>query len=175
MIITALIICSATGAKAQFFGIKSNVVMLPTGTVNLGVEVAVDKQWSLDISGYWNPIKTDNFSSKLWYVQPGVRYWLYEHFVGHFAAAHAAYGQYDVANKRHSVEGWFTGLGVSYGYTWIITKQWNFTLEGGLGIYYMRDTKYPKQYDPYANYCMTHYRRLVLAPSKLEAAFTFLF
>ena len=175
MIITTLIVCSLTGAKAQFYGIKSNAALLATGTVNLDAEMSVHKQWSLDVSGYWNPIKSDNFSSRFWYVQPSARYWFYEHFVGHFVAAHAAYGRYNVGNNKHDLKGWFTGAGVSYGYTWILTKQWNFTLEGGVGIYYMRDTKTLKEYDNWSPICVTHYRRWVVAPSKFEAAFSYLF
>lgn len=175
VILAVLIVCSVTGAKAQFYGVKVNTLGTATGTVNAGFEVAVDKQWSLDISGYWNPVNTDKFSSRFWYVQPGVRYWLYEHFVGHFAAAHLAYGQYNIGNDRWYYKGWLTGLGFSYGYTWILSKQWNLTAEAGLGIYYMRDRKRLYEYDDWSPICVTHYRRWVVAPSKLEISFTYLF
>ena len=175
VILTVLVLCSLTGAQAQFYGIKSNAAMMATGTLNLGAEVAIEKQWSIDISGYLNPIKTANFSSKFWYIQPGARYWWYEHFVGHFAAAHVAYGGYNLGNRKNDHKGWFTGVGASYGYTWILTKQWNFTLEGGLGIYYTKGTKYPKEFDQWKPYCITHYRRWMVAPSKFEASFTYLF
>ena len=172
---TALCLCSLTGAKAQFYGIKTNTLAWASGTVNAGVEVSVAKQWSLDMTGYWNPIKTDKFSSRFWYVQPGVRYWLYEHYVGHFFAAHAAYGRYNVGNDRWYYKGWFTGLGVSYGYTWILTKRWNLTAEGGFGFYYMRDRKRLYEIDEWRPECIRNYRRIVLAPSKLEISFTYLF
>lgn len=176
LIITAILaLCALTGAQAQYYGIKTNAAMLPTGTVNAGFEVSLAKQWSLDVSGYWNPISTDKLSAKFWYVQPGVRYWRYEHFVGPFIGGHATYGQYTVGNDRWYYDGWFTGAGVSAGYSWILTDRWNFTLEGGLGLYYMCDTKYWHDYSDWEKICVRHYRRVVLAPSKIEASFSFLF
>jgi len=175
IIALALILCAATGAKAQFYGVKVNTLGLATGTVNAGVEFSVGKQYSLDVSGYWNPINTDKFSSRFWYVQPALRYWIYEHFVGHFLSVHPAYGQYDIGNDRWHYKGWLTGLGVSYGYTWILSKRWNLTAEAGLGLYYMRDTKRRYEYDDWSPICIRHYRRAALAPSKLELSFTYLF
>lgn len=175
IILAALLICAVTGVRAQFYGVKANTLGLATGTVNAGVEFSLGKQYSLDVSAYFNPIKTDKFSSQFWYVQPGVRYWRYEHFVGPFYAAHIAYGRYTVGNDRWHYKGWFAGLGVSYGYTWILSKQWNFTLEGGLGLYYMRDTKRFCEYDDWQPIRIVHYKRVVLAPSKLEVSFSYLF
>lgn len=168
-------LAAAHTARAQFYGVKVNTLGLATGTVNGGVEFALDKQWSFDVSAYWNPIKTDRFSAKFWYVQPGVRYWRYEHFVGPFYAAHLAYGRYNVGNDRWHYKGWFAGLGFSYGYTWMLSKQWNFTLEGGLGFYFMRDRKRFYETDDWTPVRIVHYRRVVLAPSKLEVTFSYLF
>lgn len=175
LILISLLLCSVSVASAQFYGIKVNTLGLATGTINAGAEISVAKQWSVDISGYFNPIKTGNFRSQFWYVQPGVRYWLYEHFVGHFFAAHIAYGGYNIGNDRWHYKGWLTGLGFSYGYTWILSKQWNFTLEGGLGLYYMRDKKRFYDLDDWTPERIVHYKRLGLAPSKMEVSFTYLF
>ena len=40
--------------------------------------------WSLELSGYWNPVKTASLSMNFHAVQLGGRYWFYESFVGHF-------------------------------------------------------------------------------------------
>lgn len=104
-----------------------------------------------------------------------VRWWRYEHFAGPFFAVHPAYGRYEVGNDRQRYKGWLTGLGVSYGYTCLLSKRWNLTAEGGLGLYRMRDTRRFPEYDDWAPVCVTHYRRLVLAPSKLELSFSYLF
>ena len=175
IILTVLMLAAVTGARAQFYGVKVNTLHLATGTLNAAFEMSLGKQWSLDVPVYWNPIETGSFSSRLWYVQPGVRYWRYEHFVGPFYGAHLTYGRYDIGNDRWHYKGWFAGLGVSYGYTWILSTQWNFTLEAGIGLYYMRDRKRKYEYDDWEPICVTHYKRWVLAPSKLEISFSYLF
>ena len=175
LIITALVLLGGTGARAQFFSVKTNALGLATGTVNAGIEVAVAKQWSIEASGYWNPISTERFSAKAWLVQPATRYWLYEHFVGHFFAAHPAYGMYDVGNGEWHYKGWLSGLGVSYGYTWILSRQWNLTAEGGIGFYYMQDTKRNYETSDWLPKVSSRYRRIVFAPSKLELSFSYLF
>lgn len=171
----AFVLLGSTGVRAQFFAVKTNALGFATGTINAGVEVAVSKQWSVELSGYWNPLKTDKFSAKSWWVQPAVRWWLYEHFVGHFIAAHPAYGRYDVGNARWHRKGWITGFGVSYGYTWPLAKRWNLTAEGGIGVYYMQDREPPNVYDDWKPVAVAHSRRVVLAPSKLEVSFSYLF
>ncbi len=174
-IITIFVLLGATGARAQFFGVKGNALGWVTGTVNAGFEVAVDKQWSVEISGYWNPIRTDRFSARAWWVQPALRWWRYEHFAGHFLATHPAYGRYDVGNARWHRRGWLTGLGFSYGYSWLLARQWNFTVEGGIGFYYMSDRREEYETDDWSPVVIVHSRRVVLAPSKLEVSFSYLF
>lgn len=160
-LIVLLALCALTVAKAQVYGVKTNALGWATGTLNAGVEMSVTKQWSIELSGYWNPI------AKSWWVQPAVRYWLREHFAGHFFSAHPAYGWYNIDNRK----GLFSGLGVSYGYTWPLSGRWSFTAEGGLGVFYMRDTKRLSETPE----CVTRSSRIVLAPSKVEVAFGYLF
>jgi hypothetical protein len=175
LIIAALVLLGTTGARAQFFAVKGNALGWATGTVNAGAEVAVAKQWSVELSGYWNSIKTDTFSIKAWWVQPSLRWWRYEHFVGSFVALHPAGGRYDVGGEHFHRQGWFTGLGVSYGYGWLLSRRWNITAEGGMGFYYMRDRRDDYKTDEWSPVRIVHARRVVLAPSKLEISFSYLF
>ena len=71
-------------AAAQFFSAKVNALAALTGTVNVGLDAAVADKWTLDVSGYWNPINSDSFSCRLYAAQIGTKRWLYEAFVGHF-------------------------------------------------------------------------------------------
>ena len=91
-------------------------------------------------------------------LQPEARYWFCEAIQGHFVAAHLLGGQYNVGNvdlnfkalgtdfrnlKNHRYQGWYTGLGVAYGYSWILAKHWNFEAELGLGWIYTRYDVFP--------------------------------
>lgn len=165
ILIFALTLLGSIGARAQFFGVRGG---LSAGAVSVGAEAAVSKQWSVEAAGYWSPMG-------VWWVQPAVKWWRYEHFVGPFFAAHPAYGRYSVGNKKWRYQGWFSGLGVSYGYSWLLARRWNLTAEGGVGVYYFRDEKRPRWPDDWAPMSVTHRRRIMLAPSKFEVSVNYLF
>jgi hypothetical protein len=172
LLIIVVFALSCGAANAQFFAAKGG---LAAGAASAGVEVAAGKQWSVEVAGYWNPARAERFSARAWWVQPAVKYWLYEHFVGHFAALHPAYGKYDIGNDRWHYEGSVAGVGMSYGYSWMLGMRLNLTIEGGIGVYRMEDRKRRYQVDDWVPERIVHYRRTVLAPSKLEVAINYLF
>lgn len=139
--------------KAQWLGVKTNLLYDATSTINLGVEVGLAKQWSFDLSGNYNPWTfSDNKKTKMWMIQPEARWWTCERFLGQFIGVHLLGGQYNwggmmpwgITNdniRQHRYEGWAIGAGVSYGYQWILGKHWS--IEATLGIGYAR-SKYDK-------------------------------
>lgn len=162
-------------ASAQYYGVGVNVPMLLTGTLNASFEAAFAPHWSVDIPLMWNPVKSDKVQMRLLAAQPGVRYWFFEEYVGHFIGMHIGVARYDIGGRRLHRRGWLTGLGVSYGYSWLLSTRWNLSVEAGLGLYYMKDTRrdhhVPDDRDEY----IYHARRLVLGPSKCTVGFTYLF
>lgn len=145
-------------ANAQV-GIKTNLIYDATLTPNLGLEVGLAPKWSLDISGNFNAWTLDNGRRwKHWLVQPEARYWFCDRFSGHFVGAHLLGGQYNfggwkngfnflgtrydlLKTQRH--QGWYAGIGIAYGYTWILTKHWSMEAEIGIGWAYTRYDSYP--------------------------------
>lgn len=108
-------------------------------------------------------------------MQLGPRYWFYESFVGHFVGVQLSYANYLVGRRTRRYDGWACGAGVSYGYAWMLSKRWNITVEGGIGIYRTKDTQRdPTVSDRDVEY-IRHARRWVLAPSRLEVAICYLF
>ena len=75
-------------ASAQIFAVRANALAACSGTLNVGVETALTDNWSLELSGYWNPVQTASLSMNFHAVQLGSRYWFYESFVGHFIGQH---------------------------------------------------------------------------------------
>lgn len=104
-----------------------------------------------------------------------MRRWRFEPHVGLFWGLHSTLAKYKVGNSRTRYNGWTTGIGSSVGYSWMLAKRWNLTLEGGIGIYYMDDLRWHPDPSPYEAIRYEHGRRVVLAPSKIEAAFSYLF
>lgn len=153
IILIAVILC-VPGVKAQHVGLKTNLLYDALLTPTLGVEVGLAPKWSLDVSGSLNAWVVNDKRWKQWMVQPEARYWFCRRFSGHFLGVHGIGGQYNFGNlnfgidkflgtdlkllKDHRAQGWMAGAGVAYGYSWILSKHWNFEAEIGIGWIYTR-------------------------------------
>lgn len=162
------------------FAIKTNALYLATTTPNLGIEFALAKKLTLDVSGNYNPWKfSDNRQIKHWLVQPELRYWLCERFNGSFLGIHGLYGDLDFNNldvlglDRYRYDGPFYGGGISYGYQWIISKRWS--MEATIGLGFIRF-----DYDKYAPNSeggekIEHEKWDFYGPTKLGLSFIYVF
>ncbi|MEG0701403.1 MAG: DUF3575 domain-containing protein [Muribaculaceae bacterium] len=134
--------------RLPFIAVKSNLLYDATTTFNLGIEIALAKKWTLDISANYNPWKfPKDVRLKHFLIQPEVRYWQCERFIGHFFGLHAHFATFNVGAlpnvsfvsdnmKQHRYEGYLYGAGISYGYHWAMSNRWS--LEGVIGIGYAR-------------------------------------
>lgn len=153
ILIMAVVITGAFHtARAQDVAVKTNLVSDAFLSPNLGIETGLAPKWSLDVSGQFNAWNmSDDRKWKHWLVQPEVRYWFCEALGGHFLGLHAQAGQYNIGHidtgfkflgtdfsnlKTHRYQGWAGGLGVAYGYSWLLGRHWNLEAELGLGWIY---------------------------------------
>ena len=162
-------------AVAQIFAVRANALAAFTATIDLGAEVSVADKWTVEASGYWNPLRIDHLSTRFHAVQFGGRYWLYESFVGHFVGAHLTYVGYDLGSSTRRYDGRAFGIGVSYGYSWMLSTRWNVAVEAGIGLFRTRDTRRDPTVGDWDDEYIWHYRRWTLFPSKLGVSFSYLF
>lgn len=174
LIILFLLLVAGT-AQAQYSAVRINALGIATGTIHVGADVAVSQRWSVDVSGYWNPIATDALQAKVLAGTLGVRRWHFEPHVGLFWGVHTTVAKYRVGNRNTRYDGWTVGVGASVGHSWMLATRWNLTLEGGVGIYYMKDVEYTPHGLPTEDIVLKKYKRFVLAPAKLEVAISYLF
>lgn len=145
--------------RAQHVAIKTNIISDVFLSPNLGVEVGLAPRWTIDLTGQLNAWTLSHDRRwKHWILQPEGRYWFCDRFAGHFLGAHLLGGQYNaggfngrihflgtdtrkLTNARY--QGWFAGVGVAYGYAWILGRHWNLEAEIGLGYAYTRYDKFP--------------------------------
>lgn len=147
-----------TGIKAQEVVLKTNLVSDAILSPNLGVEIGMAPRWTLDLNGNINAWNINGHSWKHWMVQPEARYWFCNRWAGHFVGVHIHGGQYNVGALKNNIsflgsdfsnlsdkryQGWFAGVGVAYGYAWILNKRWTLEAEIGLGYAYTRFDVYP--------------------------------
>ena len=158
LLLLALLLGGTIHGQARDLALKTNILYDAALTVNLGGEVALAPKWSFDLSGNLNAWTVKGHKWKHWMVQPEARYWFCQELQGHFVGAHALGGQYNVGNidldfkmlgtdfrnlKDRRYQGWYGGLGVAYGYSWILGRHWNLEAELGLGWIYTKYDVYP--------------------------------
>ena len=141
--------------KAPVVGLKTNLPYWGTATFNAGLEFRLAKKWSLDIEAGFNPFDGKNDdgtydrSLKHLRIQPELRYWFCEANNGHFLGLHVPYYLYNVADVKligledERREGWGAGVGLSYGYQWMLSKHWSMEATVGVGHIYFEYDRYP--------------------------------
>lgn len=146
--------------KGQNIAVKTNIIYDLTATVNLGGEYGfVNNKWSVDLSGNYNNWNMAHGKRwKHWFFQPELRYWLCESLGGHFFGLHAQSGKYNIGGINNGIsflgtdfsmlsdnryQGWFAGLGLGYGYAWMLGKHWNLEAEIGIGYNFTKSDRYP--------------------------------
>lgn len=135
-------------AHASKAAIKINFLYAATLTPNIGIEFALGKKSTMDISGGYNFYEPSSGKRwKHWLVQPEYRYWFCERFNGFFLGGHLLGGQFNFSKtdfpfnvlsdlKDYRYEGEYIGAGVVLGHQWMLGKRLN--LELGIGAGYVR-------------------------------------
>lgn len=134
--------------------LKSNLLVDATATFNIGGEFRLSRYLTLDASINYNPWQfSNNRKWKHFLIQPELRYWINEPFNKHFIGTHLLYTHYNVGNldlplgifpglKEYRYQGDAFGLGVSYGYQWILSPRWNLEASFGFGYLYLNYSQY---------------------------------
>ena len=133
LMLLALLSCAGK-AGAQTVAVKSDLL---TGGMlaspNLCVELKLSERFTLEAGVHYNPFPAGGDKRwKHWFVQPELRYWMCQPYGGHFFGTGLMYGVYNVAKARlpfglfkgvrsERYEGDFTGVGISYGYHFILS------------------------------------------------------
>lgn len=167
-----LLICYSA-VKAQSVGIKTNALYWATSTINLGVEVALAPKITMELGGVYNPFEFhDNRKIKGWGVQPELRWWTCSKFAGHFFGIHGQFAEYNAGLEKYRYDGNVVGMGLSYGYDWVIGKRWNLEATVGLGYNYMVYNRYGRT--KCGNFVDKQYKNY-WGPTKLGLSFIYLF
>lgn len=135
--------------------LKTNLLYLGTTTPNLGMEVGISPKFTIESELGLNPFSGKNTdgtygkSIKHFRLHTELRYWFCERFYGHFIGLHTPLYIYNISDiswlgtegERH--QGWSVGAGISYGYNWILSKNWNLEATVGFGYLHLMSEKYP--------------------------------
>ncbi len=168
-------IFAINSASAQFCSARINALSALTGTLDVGVDIALTDNITLDVAAQYNPININSFSLSHYGAEVGAKYWVFENFVGHFMGAHLGYTNYDIGNKKSRYDGNAYRWGVSYGYAWILSVHWNVAVEAGFGLCYTKDKEYDPTPDDWEVEYIYNHRRITLIPTRIGVTFNYLF
>ena len=146
-------------AKAQKVAVKTNLLYgAYTFTPNLGMEIDLGHRSTLDVNAGYNPwnlkgSEADNKKLVHWLANIEYRYWLCQTFKGHFFGAHILGSQYNISQKElplllgkeskdYRYDGWAAGVGISYGYQFLLGRHLNLETSIGAGYAYLKYDKY---------------------------------
>ena len=145
--------------SAQSVMAKANLLYAgSTLTPNIGAEIRLGNRSTLDIVGAYNPwnLRGNEDNNKKfvhWMTQAEFRYWTCQSFDGHFIGAHLLASQYNISqknldfiigrnSKKYRYQGYGWGGGISYGYQWLLSKNWSLETNIGIGIALLDYDKY---------------------------------
>lgn len=152
-----LLLTAGKTVNAQDVALKTNLLYDASATVNAGFEFGLAPRWTLDLSGNYNGWDVNNHKWKHWMAQPEFRYWFCDRFARHFFGFHLLGGEYNIGMIKNNVkflgndyspltnhryQGWGAGVGVAYGYAFILGDHWNLELELGVGYVYLNYDKF---------------------------------
>ena len=89
----------AISAGAQSLVVKTNALYWATTTPNVGLEVSIAPQWTMEFEGGYNPWtfnEEKNTKAKHYLVSPEIRYWFCDSFNGHFIGLNANFTQFNI-------------------------------------------------------------------------------
>ena len=123
------------------------MLLLGTGSPNMGLEFGIGKKYSLSLDASYNPFKFSELTFwKHVAVQPEFRWWLCHRYAGSFLGTHALYSHFNVSAPSlgldYRYQGDLAGAGVAYGYSWMLGKRWNIEAVIGGGFVHLRYDKY---------------------------------
>lgn len=137
VLVAFLMAVAGTTASAQRIAISTNLLEDAILTPNIGVEVMMADKHSLTFDTSIAPFKTSQyFYNKCMTLRAGYKYWfeqaLYSHYIGFDAVATSSDQRLGNFNTRDQ----YIGVGIGYGYSFIVGKRFNVIPCIGLGVAY---------------------------------------
>lgn len=168
-----LLLTQLSTVNAQEIAIKTNVIPWATTAINMGAEFKISSQMTAQMEVIykgWNFL-SDNRKMNGYLLQPEVRYWFNTPFYKNFMGLHLHYGQYNGGFEKYRYQGDLYGVGVSYGYQWVLKKNWNLEVTAGLGYARMEYDKYNR---PKCGLYLGNDQSNYIGPTKIGVSFIYI-
>lgn len=136
------VLVTTTPSNAQRVNVKTNALYWAVAAPNLGLEFRINRHVTFNLEGVVTRTKFNNgkYDFKGFGVEPEVRYWFSArpqaaHFVGIAAVA----ANYDLKFKQKRHDGDVFGGGITYGYSFVLSRHWSIETTLGVGLVYRQE------------------------------------
>lgn len=169
--------------SAPRWAVKTNLAGWATASPNAAAEARISPKMTVNLGVSYNPFTfKENKKWKHILVQPELRYWLCAPFGGHYFGAHLLYTHYNAGGVKvpfglcdkletNRYQGDLYGVGLTYGYQWILSPHWNFEAAVGVGYGFTHYKYYECR--TCGNYKGTEDKHLFM-PTKLALSFIYI-
>lgn len=140
---------------AQRLAITTNLLEDVVLTPNLGFDIVLSDKQSIAFDASYSPYKlSSQFHNKRMTFRTEYKFWLNQAFYAHYIGIDAVASSSEVGLGGFSSRDEYIGLGIGYGYSFIIGKRLNIVPSIGIGLAYgnnyeghdhMSDTRLPIQ------------------------------
>ena len=137
ILVAILMIAARTSMNAQRIAVTTNVVEDAILTPNVGVDIVLSDRQSITFDTSFAPYQlSKGFSNKCMTFRAGYKYWLNQAFYAHYVGVDAVASSSDVVVGQFNSRDEYVGLGVAYGYSFILGKKLSIVPSIGVGLAY---------------------------------------
>ena len=142
-LLTLLLAAVGTTAQAQRVGLKTNLLYWATATPNVGLEFRLNRHLTLDLDAAYNRLKVGDINSRGEMGNVEMRYWFSARpQAGHFMGFIGTAANYNILlnDTRHAGDAF--GGGLTYGYSFVLSKRWSLETSIGAGALHLREKRF---------------------------------
>lgn len=137
VLVVILMIAARGSINAQRMSLTTNLFEDAIATPNLGVDVVVADKQSISFDASFAPYTlSEAFHNKCMTVRAGYKYWFNQTFYSHYVGADIVASSTDAGLLKWNFKQEYVGIGLSYGYAFIINKRLNLVPHIGFGVAY---------------------------------------
>ena len=132
-----MLMVAKTSLHAQRIAVTTNALEDIVLTPNLGVDIVISDRQSLTFDASFAPYKiADSFHNKCMVLRAGYKYWFNQALYAHYVGFDAVVSSSDIGLGKFQSKDEYFGVGIGYGYSFILSKRLNLVPNIGVGIAY---------------------------------------
>ncbi len=136
-------ILSIAAVSAQKITLKTNLLYWGTLSPNFGTELRLSRHFTLNLEAAVNPFEIKDKKLHMVTFTPEVRYWLAGRPQAHYFIGAMALGSvYDIHYKDITHKGDAVGIGLTCGYSFVLSKRLSLEATIGGGLLHYREIKH---------------------------------